>query len=267
LDYDQFEFLNIELTNDVATVTMHRPTDLNAASVGLIGELEELWRLFAIDQDVRAIVLTGEGKAFSAGGDVKDMADRAGTPRGFQHTLVTPGATRRLWQNMLSVEQPIVAAINGHAMGFGANLALFCDITVMNEAARIGDTHVKMGLVAGDGGAVIWPLLIGIGRAKDFLMRGRVVSAAEAHQIGLVSHMVPADQVLSNAQEIASELAELPKWAVRWTKLSLNKHLQESFNLAFDTSMAYEMMTMQTSDFGEAARSFVEKRKPRFSGE
>lgn len=267
MDYSQYSCLSVTVSDRIATVAMHRPTNLNVASVALVEELEQFWRQVALDSEILTIVLTGDGKVFSAGGDIKHMARRAGTPEGTQHSLRTPGGTRRLLQNMLAVEQPIIAAVNGDAMGFGANLALFCDITVMSQEARIGDTHVKIGLVAGDGGAVIWPLLIGINRAKDFLMRGRVASGAEAHSIGLVNYAVPADQVSSEARKIALELAALPKWAVRWSKLSVNKHLQESFNLVLDTSIAYEMLTMQTNDFGEAARAFVEKRKPIFNGE
>jgi enoyl-CoA hydratase/carnithine racemase len=235
------------------------------ASATLVQELDHLWIDIARDETINVVILTGEGKAFSAGGDIKHMARRAGTEEGFQHAIRTPAHTKHLWQGMLAVDQPIIAAINGDAMGFGANLALFCDITVMSEEARIGDTHVRMGLVAGDGGAVIWPLLIGVARAKDFLMRGRVVKGAEAQSMGLVNYAAPAEQVMTKAREIAEELVALPKWAVRWTKVSVNKHVQESLNLTLDPSMAYEALTMQTGDFAEATRAFVEKRKPKFS--
>jgi enoyl-CoA hydratase/carnithine racemase len=267
MDYSQYKCLSVSIEDRVATVTMRRPDNLNTASVGLVGELETFWLNVATDENVAAIVLTGGGKAFSAGGDIKHMAARAGTVEGLRHSLRTPQATRRLWQHMLEVEQPIIAAINGDAMGFGANLALFCDVTFMSEEARIGDTHVKVGLVAGDGGAVIWPLLIGVGRAKEFLMRGKVINGTEAHSIGLVNHAVAADRLQAAAREVALELAALPKWAVRWTKLSVNKHLQASLNLVFDTSISYEMLTMQTADFAEAAKSFVEKRRPTFIGD
>ena len=267
MNYNGFSYLGVSIEDRIATVTMRRPAEMNVASTGLIGELELFWRTVTTDDDVSAVVLTGEGKTFSAGGDIKHMAARAGTKEGLQHAMRTPGATRRLWQSMLGVEQPIIAAIQGDAMGFGANLALFCDVTVMFEEARIGDTHVKIGLVAGDGGAVIWPLLIGIARARDFLMRGRVVRGAEAQSIGLVNYAVPSDKVADQAREIAAELVALPKWAVRWTKLAVNKQLQDSLNLVLDTSISYEMLTMQTADFGEAARAFVEKRKPNFTGD
>ena len=267
MNYNGFSYLGVSIEDRVATVTMRRPAEMNVASTGLIGELELFWRTVTTDDDVSAVVLTGEGKTFSAGGDIKQMAARAGTKEGLQHAMRTPGATRRLWQSMLGVEQPIIAAIQGDAMGFGANLALFCDVTVMSEEARIGDTHVKIGLVAGDGGAVIWPLLIGIARARDFLMRGRVVRGAEAQSIGLVNYAVSSDKVAHQAREIAAELVALPKWAVRWTKLAVDKQLQDSLNLVLDTSISYEMLTMQTADFGEAARAFVEKRKPNFTGD
>jgi enoyl-CoA hydratase len=262
--YSKYEHLLVVVEDGIATVTLNRPEHRNAANPALHAELENIWLDIADDEAVRVVVLTGAGKAFSAGGDVKGMAARAGTPEGLAHSLRAPGHTRRIWQNLMEVTQPIVAAINGDAAGFGATLALFCDITVMSETARIGDSHVKVGLVAGDGGAVIFPLLIGLSRAKDMLMRGKLVTGIEARDMQLVNYAFPAEQVLPEAMIIARELAELPTWAVRWTKLSVNKQLKDQFNLVLDTSIAYEMLTMQTGDFAEATKAFVEKRKPAF---
>jgi enoyl-CoA hydratase/carnithine racemase len=168
---------------------------------------------------------------------------------------------------MVELQPPLIAAVNGDAMGLGCTLALFCDITVISESARIGDTHVKVGLVAGDGGAVIVPLLVGVSKARDLLMRGRVLTGTEAQQIGLITHVKPAEQVMEEARAIARELAALPKYAVAWTKLSINKALKDQLNLVIDASMAFEMLTMNSSDHAEAVRAFVEKRKPQFKGD
>ena len=172
-----------------------------------------------------------------------------------------------MFQNILEVSQPIICAVNGDAVGLGATLALFSDVSVISETAKFGDTHVKVGLVAGDGGAVVWPLLIGPNRAKEFLMRGRLVSGAEAHQLNLVNHQAPADQVMDKAMEIARELAAMPPLAVRWTKLSVNKWLKQQLNLVLDASIAYEMLSMNSKDHHEAAMAFIEKRKPEFEGD
>jgi len=267
MDYSKYDALTVEVLDGIATVTLNRPDARNAISGDLLDQVETVWLDIARDEAIRVVILTGAGKAFSAGGNIKHFAERAGTIEGLRHSLRTPTNTRRLWQNLLDVEQPIIAAINGDAMGLGANLALMCDTTVMADTARIADSHVKMGIVAGDGGAVIWPLLIGPNLAKDFLLRGRVATAAEARDIRLVNHVVPRDKLMEEARKIAVEIATLPIWAVRWTKLSINKQIRGQLNLVLDTSIAYEMLTMQTSDFGEAARAFLERRAPKFIDE
>ncbi len=267
MDYSKYEYLKVDVDADgVCTVTMNRPDVLNAAGGPMHPELERVWLDINDDARVKAVILTGAGRAFSAGGDLKGMAQRVGTPANYRHAIQAPANTRRLWQNMLELQPPLIAAVNGDAMGLGCSLALFCDITVISETARIGDTHVKVGLVAGDGGAVIMPLLVGIAKARDLLMRGRVLNGQEAHDIGLITHVRPADQVLTEARTIALELAALPRYAVAWTKLSVNKAVKERLNLVIDTSMAFEMLTMTGGDHAEAVRAFVEKRKPQFKG-
>ena len=177
---------------------------------------------------------------------------------------ITAAEGRRIVQNMLDVEQPIVAAINGDALGFAANVALLCDITVAAETAKLADTHVALGAVAGDGGAVIWPLLIGPNRAKEYLMLGDSITGADAARIGLVNYAVPADQVLPKARELAQRLADGPTWAIRWSKLAVNKWLKQQANLIMDAGLAYEALTLTTQDHKEAVKALVEKRKPNF---
>src|SRR5262249_54329677 len=139
-----------------------------------------------------------------------------------------PMISRRLVNRQLELDKPIVAAINGDCIGLAATIALMCDITVMAEDARIGDSHVnKVGLVAGDGGTVIWPLLIGINKAKEYLLRGTLLKGKEAERIGLVNHVKPAGEVVDFARAIAQELADGPSWAIRWTKLSMNQIVKD----------------------------------------
>jgi enoyl-CoA hydratase len=270
IDYGEYEFLNVAVADRIATITINRPDRLNAVHNALHHELEQIWIDVRADQDVNAIILTGAGRAFCAGGDVKGMAEgslsgvapKKGKGRGRGPIAASNG--RRVIENMLDVEQPIIGAINGDAIGLGATLALLCDITVASEKARFADTHVKVGIVAGDGGAVIWPLLIGPHRAKEFLMRGNFISGAEAGRIGMVNYAVAPDDVMTKARELARELADGPTWAIRWSKLAVNKWLKQQANLILDASLAYEMMTFNTKDHQEAVKAFVEKRKPNF---
>ena len=266
MNYDQYQYIRVEKAGRVAVLTLNRPDFRNALHMDAHAELEQVWSDLAQDEEVYAIVLTGAGKTFSAGGDVKGMAARSGTVEGLKYTLKVPASTRRMFQNILDVPQPIIAAVNGDAVGLGATLVLFSDISIIAETAKFGDTHTKVGLVAGDGGTAVWPLLIGPSRAKDFLMRSLIVSGAEAQRMNLINYTLPTEQVLPRAMEIAAELAEMPIWAVRWTKLSVNKMLKEQLNNVLDASVAYEMLTMNTHDHGEAARAFAEKRKPNFKG-
>jgi enoyl-CoA hydratase len=270
IDYGEYEFLNVAVADRIATITINRPDRLNAVHNALHHELEQIWIDVRADQDVNAIILTGAGRAFCAGGDVKGMAEgslsgaapKKGKGRGRGPIAASNG--RRVIENMLDVEQPIIGAINGDAIGLGATLALLCDIIVASEKARFADTHVKVGIVAGDGGAVIWPLLIGPHRAKEFLMRGNFISGAEAGRIGMVNYAVGPDDVMTKARELARELADGPTWAIRWSKLAVNKWLKQQANLILDASLAYEMMTFNTKDHQEAVKAFVEKRKPNF---
>lgn len=248
-------------------LTLNRPEQRNAMLMHEgHRELEEFWPLVAQDEDVRAIVITGAGDAFSAGGDVKAMAARAGTLEGLKYTLRIPAQTKRMWQNLLDVPQPIIAAINGDAVGLGATLALFCDVSIISETARFGDTHVKVGLVAGDGGSIMWPLLMGPAKAKELLMRAKLLTGKQAADMNLVNRAVPKEEVLAQAMELAEELAGGAQWAIRWTKLSVNQWLKHQVNLMLDGSIAYEMLSMNTHDHFEAARAFAEKRKPEFKG-
>jgi enoyl-CoA hydratase/carnithine racemase len=173
--------------------------------------------------------------------------------------------SRRLVNRLLELDKPIVSAINGDCIGLAATIALLCDVSVMASDARVGDTHVsRVGLVAGDGGTVIWPLLIGVNKAKEYLMRGTLLKGAEAERIGLVNHCVARAEVLTTAHQIAHELAHGPTWAIRWTKLSVNQIVKERVNHLLEASMALEQVTFELADHREATRAFKEKRKPKF---
>jgi len=264
MDYGRFHFLKVEREEKIAVLSLNRPDSLNAVNPEMHTEIEDVFTDISRDVEVNVVVLTGSGRAFCAGGDVK--AAYARTASTFSHRVRFDPA-RRLIHNMLELEQPIIAAVNGDAVGLGATMALFCDIVIASEGAKFGDPHIRVGVVAGDGGAVIWPLLCGIAKAKEYLMTGDLISAAEAERIGLINHVVPHDELIPKAMELAHRLANGPTRAIRWTKLACNKRLRDEVNLVLDASLGLEMLTFFTEDHNEAARAFSEKRTPRFTGD
>ncbi len=263
MDYSAYEFLKVEVSERVATVTINRPEARNAVIAALHHEMEQIWLDLAEDHDVNAILLTGAGEAFSIGGDITSRV-RPTKPKGRGGRRIFMADGRRVIENLLDLEQPIVAAINGDALGFAANVALLCDITVVSQTAKLADTHVALAAVAGDGGALIWPLLIGPNRAKEFLMLGDSITGADAARIGLVNYAVPAEQVLPKARELVQRLADGPTWAIRWSKLAVNKWLKQQANLIMDTGLAYEAVTLMSKDHQEAVKAMTERRKPNY---
>ena len=261
---EDFTTLKLARVGHVLRVTIDHPSSaLNAVDERLHHDLTALCAGLKRETEARAVVLTGRGRAFSAGGDF------AWFP-----ALQEPGrleALRRdakqlIW-DLLDVEVPIVAAVNGHAMGLGASIALLCDVIFMADTATIGDPHVKVGIVAGDGGVAIWPLAVGPARAKQYLLTGDAVSAAEAERIGLVNKVVPAVELEAEAMALARRLAAGAPLAIRYTKLAVNKLIKDALNIAFDTSTALELVTFQSADHREALAAIREKRPPRFKGE
>lgn len=266
-DYDRYETLKIERDGRVLIVTLNRPEVLNAYNARMTEESHQIWHDIAQDKSVGAVVLTGAGSAFSAGVDMKAVG--AGEYGGSQWVSKPPpniGLEARYYMEaLLEVEQPIIAAINGVAAGMGATRALACDITIMAESARIADTHVsRMGVVCGDGGVVLWPLLMPLHKAKYYLLTGRWITADEADKIGLVNMVVPDDQLIPTAMALAQEFANGPQYALRWTKVALNKVLRQSINLLLDFTACAEMASFQLEDNQEAVRAFIEKRAPVF---
>ena len=260
--YERYQLVTVQVQdNGVALCTLNRPEVLNAVNSQLHRDLEDLFAQLARDHEVRAVVLTGAGRAFCAGGDIRGMGGDDDRPAG-----IFDSGARELVANLLSIQQPVIAAVNGPAVGLGATIALLCDVVFMADTARIGDPHVKVGLVAGDGGAVTWPLLVGPARAKEYLMTGDLLDAAEAERIGLVNHVVPADRVLHEALAFADRLATGPALAIRLTKLSIQRAVLRNAFDVMDISLALEAITGRSQDHQEAVQAFQEKRDPRFQG-
>ena len=168
---------------------------------------------------------------------------------------------------MLECDKPIIARLNGHAVGLGATVALFCDIVIAAEHAKIGDPHVNAGLVAGDGGAVIWPQLVGFARAKEYLLTGDLMTAAEAERIGLINHVVAADELDEKVYGLARRLASGASKSIRWTKQVINIPLRQLAHSMMDLSLGVETQSNLTADHQEAVTAFTNKRKPNFTGD
>jgi enoyl-CoA hydratase len=263
-----FRFIRTEMRDEgVLWVTLDRPDRRNAISPEMHDELTPLFRRIAEDRDVRVAVLTGAGdKAFCVGADFGGMQDNLygnAYEDGFPELMIGSAALVRA---QLAVPQPMIAAINGDAIGLGATMALFCDIPLMAAEARLADPHVKAGLVAGDGGAILWPLLMGLHRGKEFLLTGDMMGADEAHRLGLVNHLYPRSELAAAAGELATRLAQGPQVAIQFNKRLANAELVDRVNRVIDASLAMEAITFSTADHREAVRSFVEKRPPRFGG-
>lgn len=255
--------LHRERIGSVLRVVIDHPTsELNAVDGLLHEELTALFRELTREDEARAVVLTGRGRAFSAGGDF-DWLPSLDDLEKLEH--LRRDAKQMIW-DLLDVQLPIVAALNGPAVGLGASLALLCDVIFMAETATLADPHVRVGIVAGDGGAAIWPLAVGPARAKQYLLTGDAVTADEALRIGLVNRVVPASELQDEALAFAQRLAEGAPLAVQYTKQAVNKLLKDALNVAFDTSTALEIVTFQSEDHREALSALREKRKPRFRG-
>ena len=263
MDDRSFAALHLERVGPVLRVTIDNPTsELNTVDARLHHELTALFAALRDEREARAVVLTGSGRAFSAGGDFGWFPELRDVERldALRHDA------RRLINDLLDVELPIVAAVNGPAVGLGATIALLCDVIFMADDATVADPHVKVGIVAGDGGAVIWPLAVGPARAKEYLLTGDPLSAHEAERIGLVNRVVPAAELDAEAMAFAARLAAGAPLAVRYTKLAVNQLVKDALNVAFDTSTALELLTFLSDDHQEALRAMNEKRPPEFRG-
>lgn len=259
-----YETIEFTRSGRVLTVTLAGDGPVNAVTERMHFELARVFRELQDDPDSDIIVLTGKGKCFCAGGDMAWFQKMIDDPALFRDAAVEG---RRITNDLLALEKPIICRLNGAAAGLGASMALMCDVIIANETAMIGDPHVKVGLVAADGGAIIWPQLVGFARAKEMLLTGDMLSAAEAKVLGLINHAVPADALDDKVQEIVGKIAANPRWAVRWTKASVNLVLRDLANRINDTAFAYEVMTNMTRDRQEAVSAFVERRSPGFTGE
>ncbi|QTJ66021.1 enoyl-CoA hydratase/isomerase family protein [Rhodococcus sp. ZPP] len=242
--YDMPEDIDVRADGALRIITLNRPDALNAVNDGLHTGLARLWPQLSEDRDARAAVLTGSGKAFSAGGDFAYLAELA-ADRELRARTIAHG--RELVLGMARCRIPVIAAVNGPAVGLGCSLVALSDIVYMAETAYLADPHVQVGLVAADGGPLTWPLQISLLQAKEYALTGARIPAAKACELGLANHMV-ADP-LSEALACAKRIAEQPRQAVESTKRLLNMHIERAVLATLDYAMTAEELTFQSDDF------------------
>ncbi len=262
--YQGYETLIVERRGKIVTVTLNRPEVRNATTPLMHQELERVFPEIGRDPDAKVVILTGAGSAFSAGGDLAQIKSNMDNHVRWNESM---GKAKRLIVNLLELDRPVIARINGHAIGLGATLALFCDITLALSTAKIGDPHVKVGMVAGDGGSLIWPILAGYARARHLLLTGANITGARAAEIGLVTEACGSIEELdARVNEIAEELAAGAAVAIRGTKRAINMVLRQQVEAVLDAHLGLETMSHLSEDHREAVTAFVEKRDPVFTG-
>lgn len=250
--------IDVRADGPVRIVTFNRPDELNSFTEAFHATFVDLWAHVERDEEARAVVLTGAGRAFSAGGSYED----------FEHRRVDMAVRRRsirlarkLVDEMLAVAVPVVAAVNGPAVGLGCTVTTLCDIVFMAETAFLADTHVSVALVAGDGGAVTWPAMTSLLRAKQYLLTGDRLSAAEAVELGLANFAVPSDRLLDEAVAFAHRLAAQPPQALQETKAILNQHLRANAVRSLGYGLAAESQSHDTPEYASAAETIKPKER------
>lgn len=256
-----FDCIELHRRGRVLTIAMNRPARLNAFDSVLHGELPRALDFAAADRDSDVIVLTGNGRAFSAGGDIDWQQDAADDPSMFETTV---REARRIVYGILDCEKPIIARVNGPAVGLGATVALLCDIIIAAESAYLSDPHVSVGMVAGDGGAMIWPQLIGFARAKEYLFTGDRIMAPEACAMGLINRAVHDATLDAEVDAFADRLASGAQLAIRYSKVTINVALRQLAAAIMDVGLGYESITNVHPDHHEALAAFRDRRRPRF---
>ncbi len=260
-DYSSYEHLLFERKSDgVLLMTINRPEQLNATDAVLHRNLSRVWADIDADPETRVVVVTGAGRAFSAGGDLDMIEGMTGDFDTVQRML---GEAGDIVYQITNMEKPVISAINGVAVGAGLAVALMADISVMSETARITDGHLRLGVAAGDHAVILWPLLCGMAKAKYYLLTSDFIDGREAERIGLVSLAVPQEEVVPKALEVADKLAQGSQSALRWTKRALNGWIRMA-GPNFDTSLALEMLGFMGPDAAEGVKALQENRAPLF---
>ena len=254
MSYDLPDVIRVENDGPIRIVRLSRPDQLNAINDDLHLALTRLFPQLSADAEARVAVITGEGRAFSAGGDF-DLLDRMAKDRQLRHDVIAEG--RELVINMIRCRVPVVAAVNGPAVGLGCSVIALSDVVYMAESAYLSDPHVVVGLVAADGGPLTWPLHTSLLLAKEYAFTGDRISAQRAAEIGLANHVCPDEDVLPAALAAARKIAALPQQAVEATKRVLNLHVERAVLATIDFAMASETESFDTDDLRANVGKFL----------
>jgi 2-(1,2-epoxy-1,2-dihydrophenyl)acetyl-CoA isomerase len=261
-----YECLLYEVKDGIATLTLNRPDRLNALGGSLRDDLHDALTRSAADPDVRVMIITGAGKGFCAGGDVKAMQEaKEGKRERPLIEKIAPGRDRTLLA-MRDAPQPIIAAINGAAAGAGMNLALGCDIRIASTAARFSQAFVKRGLHPDWGGTYFLPRVVGMAKAAEMIFTGEIIDAAEALRLGIVSRVVAPEELMSTTLALARRIAAGPPVAIRLAKHSLYANAERDLRSALETETFAQNICFETEDAREGIRAFIDKRDPVFRG-
>jgi enoyl-CoA hydratase len=258
MKYDLPDELTVDTDGAVRTVVINRADELNCVNENLHWALANVWRQLASDKEAKVVVLTGAGRAFCAGGDLNWITTFLDDPVARDESI-REGS--QIVEEMLRFPLPVIAAVNGPAVGLGCSIALLCDIMLISEGAYLADPHVAVGLVAGDGGAALWPLLSPIMRSREYLYTGDRIPAATAVELGLASRAVPAGDLTSAAHQLAQRLAAQPAQALQGTKRIVNMYLSQVLGGPMQAGFAAEQATMQTADHRARLLAFKQKSK------
>jgi Enoyl-CoA hydratase/carnithine racemase len=264
-DYSRFDRIKVELDGAVLRIKLNLPEKRNIITDPVNEQISDAFQAASYDKRVRVVVLSGEGPSFCGGGDFAQMKRKVDDPRIFFDNL---WGSRRLVNTVLDCPKPTIAKLHGHAMGLGATLPLLCDLVIAVDDTKIADPHVNIGLVAGDGGSLIWPQQMGYAKARKFLLLGEPISGKEAADLGLIAESAPTFEAM---EEIAGrweqKLANSASNAVYGTKTAINMPLRQLAQSMMDLGMAYEGLSNISDDHREAIDAILEKRKPSFTGE
>ncbi len=264
MDQSRYETLRFDRAGRVLTITINMPEKLNVVTAQLHQEMARVFDDAADDPDSDIVVLTGAGDVFCAGGDLNWLHGEL--QEGLIPWVVEGRTVKRIVHTLLDCPKPVIARVNGDAMGFGASIALLCDIVIAVDTARFADPHVKVGLSAGDGGALIWPQLIGYAKAKHYLMTGEPIGAVEAERLGLVTFVVPPAELDVFVAKYAERLARGAQSAIRYTKITTNIGLRNLLTSVFEAGVAYEGLSKYSPNYSEGVNAFLDKRRPKFKG-
>lgn len=255
----------VGVSDGVRTLTLNRPESLNALTVEAMGVLADHLEEAAADPGTRSVVITGAGPAFSAGGDVEFLQELPGMEPGRIREIVY-GNFQRVPRVIRAMDKPVIAAVNGAAVGAGCEIAVACDFRVASERARFGEVWINLGCVPAMGGMFLLPRIVGLARATELIMTGAIIDAAEALRIGLVHRVVPPAELASAAHELARRLARGPARALAAAKAALDRGLDSTLAAELEATLAQQIQCFATRDFAEGVRALAEKRPPHFTG-